>query len=39
MKEKRYEERYDIYVSTADHIIKSEETAEEAAFEVLEEFK
>ena len=36
---KRYEERYDIYVSTADHIIKSEETAEEAAFEVLEEFK
>ena len=35
---KRYEERYDIYVSTADHIIKSEETAEEAAFEVLEEF-
>ena len=36
---KRYEERYDIYVSTADHIIKSEETAEEAALEVLEEFK
>ena len=33
---KRYDERYDTYVSTADHIIKEQDCAEKAADEILE---
>lgn len=35
---KRYEERYGVYTSTADYIVKNDDTAENAAEQILEEF-
>ena len=37
--EKRYKERYSIYVSTADHIIKNNSSAEDAAEKIMEILK
>lgn len=36
---KRYEERYPVYISTADYVIKNETTAAKAAERILEELK